>query len=406
MEELVERVLEHEAEATPPGEVEDVSVAVVGVGERGTGRLTGIGRRLGAEAFVGQTPSGVDAFGVDLPGETAAPGWEPTGRHVVERLERADRGADVRLSPEETDRLRRFVGSELDGYDTVVLAVDGTDRAAVPVASNVAAAFRGGPHGPTFVVPTFPAGDPPERLLAAEHGWLPDTRDRFGPDAVVPVEHGRATELGAVGSGGVPTAEDTDRPAVERVAESVTAALAEALGTRTMFGTLAGDLHHLRGRAVVHVGRRAHPDDLVDAEALVADALATPLAGTPADWEDGGAWLSHLRTPCVRDADIEAVPVRVGEALAERTGVAPGDRPVDRGSYRMTGTDPNELFLFRFERPDDGGEPGAVLGPDDDGRLCREDRRPVAEYDDPAAFTFEEPEDGDDEVDRGLDVVR
>lgn len=424
MQDIVESALCDHREGQPPGEVEYVSVAVVGVGAVGAGRLTGVGRRLRDDAFVGQVPDDVDAVGVDLPGEeTTVEGWEPAAWHVVERLDRADRGEAVRLGPEGTDRLRRFAGDELDRYDALVLAVDGTDRAAVSVAADLAAAFRGGLHGPTFVVPTFPAEDPPPDLVDPETGWLADSRSQFGPDAVVPVEHGRASELppvpgaptdgsttGAAPDGTGPTTTASDRPVVERVAEAVTASLAEALGTRTQFGTLAGDLHHLRGRVTVHVGRRHHPEGSIDAEALVEEAIARPLSEPPADWESGGAWLAHLRTPCPADGLVEAVPERVGAVLAGRTGVPAAERPAGLESYRLTATDTNALFLFRVEGVDRGRvppEPENAL--DDDETLAEflEGRPTAQDYDEVADFGTGTDEGADDDrFDGGLDVVR
>lgn len=421
MEDIVERVLaaeEDEDRGTPPEEVQDVSVAVVGVGRTGTGRLPGVCRRLGSEAFVGQQPDGIGAFGIDLPGESHDPDWEPAGWHVVERLdgsgrpdgeerlersERLDRDgqrAATALPPVETDRLRGFVGSELDPYDTLVLAIDGTDRAAVSVAGDLAAAFRGGAFGPVFVVPTVPAADPPARLLAAERGTAPDTRPAFGPDVVVPVEQGRATELTPPPRG--PLAADSPTDPVERAAETVTAGLVEALGTRTMFGSLADDLLHLRGRVIPHVGRRPAPERLADAEALVAAMLATPLAGTPAEWEPGGAWLSHLRTPSAADSHAEAVGYHLGSALHDRTGVDPADRPAELESYRLTDTAHEELILFRFEQPD-SVESEQSIGPSDDRRGHGDRRRSIVDQEE--TVTFEE-EYGDTEIDGGLDVVR
>lgn len=352
MRDIVEEALS-EREGTPPGEVQSVRVAVVGVGAAGAGRLAGVGRRLRDDAFVSQVPWDIDAVVVDLPDEeTTLTDWEPAARHTVERLDRAERGGRVELTPEGTDRMRRFAGDRLAPYDAVVLTVDGTDRAAVSVGCDLAAAFRGGTVAPMFAVATFPADDPPSRLVGAEDGWLPDTRSRFGPDAVVPVEHGRATEVlpGRPADGGGPGA---PRDSVETVATDVTAALAEALGTRTQFGSLAGDLHRLRGRVQVHVGRQ--PGDFGSDDAgLVADALATPLAEVPTDWNRGGAWLGHLRTPSVEDEAIDAVMDRGGDLLAERSGVDTSERPAEFRSYRLTATGAHELFLFRAEGSDDG----------------------------------------------------
>lgn len=347
MRDIVEEVLSGE-DGTPPGEVQSVRVAVIGVGAAGAERLAGVGRRLRDDAFVGQVPTDIDAVVVDLPGdETTLADWEPAARHTVERLDRAERGDRVELAPEETDRMRRFAADRLTPYDAVVLTVDGTDRAAVSVGCDLAAAFRGGIAEPAFAVATFPAEDPPSRLVGAEGGWLPDMRSRFGPDAVVPIEHGRATELA---SGQPPDASGPGAPRdpVETVATDVTAALAEALGTRTQFGSLAGELHHLRGRVQVHVGRQPAPHE-IDESGLVADALATPLAGVPADWHRGGAWLGHLRTPSPEDEAIDAVMHQAGELLAERSGVDPGERPAELRSYRLTATGSHELFLFRVE---------------------------------------------------------
>jgi hypothetical protein len=167
-----------------------------------------------------------------------------------------------------------------------------------------------------------------------------------------------------------------------------------------MFGSLAEDLHHLRGRVIPHVGRRPAPERLADAEALVAETLATPLAGRPADWDPGGPWLSHLRTPSAADSHADAVVHHVGSALHDRTGVDPDARPVERGSYRLTGTAHEELLLFRFERPAPV-ESETILGPSDDRRCHGNDRRSLV---DGESVTFE-AEYADDEID-GLDVVR
>ncbi|WP_254830007.1 hypothetical protein [Haloglomus salinum] len=361
MRDIVEEVLEGDGEATPPGEVQDVQVAVVGIGAAGTDRLTGIGRRLRGDAFTGQVPTDVDAVGVDLPGEeTTVTDWEPAAWHVVESLNRPDRGGRPQLTLAAADRLQRFCSDELARYDVLVATVDGTDPAAVAVAADLAATFRGGVASPAVCVPTVEAADPPTPLLGAESGWLPDTRDRFGPDAVVPVEHGRATEVAAGESGGrgpLAAATETTDDTVERVAEAVTAALAEALGTRVQFGSLADDLHRFRGRVVAHVGR----DDeglSPDAEALAGDALATPVSGEPPDWRPGGPVLAHLRSHSPNDAAIDAAIDAGVDALdgadgRGEVGGTAGDARTTFRSYRHTATRMHELFLFRIERPDE-----------------------------------------------------
>lgn len=417
MEDIVGRALRAERNdgirsgSTGAGEDREVRVAVVGVGATGADRLTGIGRRLGAVPAPGRVPETVDAFGVDLPGEeTTAEGFDPAGWHTVERLERAGLGDEPRLPPDATDRLRGFVRDRVDPYDTVVLAVDGTDGDAVTVASNLAAAFRGGPANPTFAVPTFPAGNAPGKLLAPEVGTGTGHRDRFGPDAVVPVEYGRATELAADtegerdGSGAPrPLATDRERGAVEHAAEAVTAALAGALALGDRFGCLVDDLHQLRGRVVPHVGRRPAPDDRLEPSALVEDAVRTPLADPPAEWTPGGARLSHLRTPSTRDASVDAVQHRVGETLADPTGFERGDRPAAVESRRVTVGGPNELFLFRFERREDG-----TTTPDDPvERAASGDHPPVVECGGfPESELDEDTSGTDDESEGGLDVVR
>jgi len=403
MRDIVEEVLEGEGEATPPGEVQDVQVAVVGVGAAGAGRLTGIGRRLRGDAFAGQVPTDVDAVGVDLPSEeTQVEEWEPTAWHVVESLERPSRGGRPHLTLESAGRLQRFCGDELARYDVLVAAVDGTDPAAVTVAANLAATFRGGIASPAVCVPTIEAANPPAPLLEAESGWLPDTRDRFGPDAVVPVEHGRATELAPGGHderGPLAGATDTTDDPVERVAEDVTAALAEALGTRTQFGSLADDLHRFRGRVVAHVGRDEE-HRAIDAEALAGDTLATPVSSEPSDWRAGGPVLAHLRSHSPNDAAIDAAIDTARDALDEAEGEGDGaeDGKVDRdgtedgetgdtratlSSYRLTATRTHELFLFRVERPDEP-EP---------------ERLPHVEFDD------DDLDDDDDLFTRGEDPV-
>lgn len=393
MRDIVEEVLSGEG-GTPPGEVQNVRVAVIGVGAAGAGRLTGVGRRLRDDAFVGQVPTDIDAVVVDLPGdETSLADWEPAARHTVERLDRAERGDRVELAPEETDRMRRFAGDRLAPYDAVVLTVDATDRAAVSVGCDLAAAFRGGIAEPAVAVATFPAEDTPSRLVGAEGGWLPDTRSRFGPDAVVPIEHGRATELAAEQPPDA-SAPGAPRDPVEAVATDVTAALAEALGTRTQFGSLADDRHHLRGRVQVHVGRQPDSHE-IDESGLVADALATPLARVPADWHRGGAWLGHLRTPSPEDEAIAAVMDRAGARLAERSGVDSGERPAELRSYRLTATGSHELFLFRVEAADEtADDPGSHVEDGEDWTALVQE-------------ALEAEEDADDGPgDGGLDVVR
>ncbi|WP_276260732.1 hypothetical protein [Haloglomus litoreum] len=403
MRDIVEEVLSRGDQRTPPGEVQDVRVAVVGVGRRGVGRLSGIGRRLRDEAFSGQVPTDIDAVGVDLPGEeTSVEDWTPTAWHVVESLERPDRDGRPHLTPAATDRLRRFAGDELDRYDVLVEAADGTDPAAVSVASDLAAAFRGGIASPVICVPTVAPENPPAPLLGAESGWLPDTRDRFGPDAVVPVEHGRATEVvaGEACDRG-PLATGGEDP-VERVAEDVTAALAGALGTRTQFESLADDLHHLRGRVIAHVGR----DDegpRIDADALAGDALATPVSDEPPEWRPGGPWLAHLRTPDPDDDDIDAAVEAAGAALDDAADIDGGDRPATLRSYRLTERGPHGLFLFRVEAPEEPeGEPLPHI--DWNGT----DRADV----DLGRESLEDPDEGEtangaaDEAGSGLDVVR
>jgi hypothetical protein len=421
MRDIVEEVLETEGEGRPPGRVRDVRVAVVGIGPAGTGRLPGIGRRLRDESFAGQVPIDIDAVTVDLPGdESTVEGWDPAARHTIERLDRGRRTDRVRLGPEATRRLRRFGGDGLAEYDALVLAIDGTDPAAVSVCGDLAAAFRGGIASPVVAVPTVLAESPPEILLGDEEGWLSEARADFGPDAVVPIEHGRAAELagGAAAPGDdttrLPDGESAEGPPcnpsgqggpVERAATDVTAALAEALGTRTQFGSLADDLHHLRGRVTVHVGRVEGRG--VDAESLVADALATPLSSTPAAWDPGGAWLAHLRSTSPADDDIEAVMAGVRSSLAERTGVGLPERPAELRSYRLAAADPHELFLFRTERP---GEPNREPFP----------HAEAAEVSFDGAFESDDEVwsdgratglgngDGDDEDtgDGGLDVIR
>jgi hypothetical protein len=421
MRDIVEEVLGTEGERRPPGLVRDVRVAVVGIGPAGTGRLPGIGRRLRDESFVGQMPTDIDAVTVDLPGdESTVDGWDPAARHTIERLDRGHRTDRVRLGPEATRRLRRFGGDGLGEYDALVVALDGTDPAAVSVSGDLAAAFRGGIASPVVAVPTFPAESPPETLLGDEDGWLSEARADFGPDAVVPIEHGRAAEL--AGSPAAPGDDTTRRPdgepaeapprspgsrdgSVERAATDVTAALAEALGTRAQFGSLADDLHHLRGRMTVHVGRVEGRD--VDAESLVADALATPLSSTPGAWDPGGAWLAHLRSTSPEDDDIEAVMTGVRSSLAGRTGVGLAERPAELRSYRLAATDPHELFLFRTERP---GEPDREPLPCVEGADVSFDE--AFEVDDEAggdgSATGLGSGDGDDgdSGDGGLDVIR
>jgi hypothetical protein len=409
MRDIVEEVLGGKAEGTPPGEVQDIQVAVVGIGAAGAGRLTGIGRRLRGDAFAGQVPTDVDAVGVDLPGEeTQVEEWEPAAWHVVESLERPGRGGRPHLSLEGADRLQRFCSDELGRYDVLVEAVDGTDPAAVTVAANLAATFRGGIASPAICVPTIEAADPPAPLLEAESGWLPDVRDRFGPDAVVPVEHGRATELAAGGRDeGAPLTTDTADGPVERVAEDVTAALVEALGTRAQFGSLAADLHRVRGRVVAHVGRDEE-SRAIDAEALAGGALATPVSSEPSDWRAGGPLLAHLRSHSPNDAAIDTAIQTARAALDEAEGgeVEGAGDGAEGGevddirttlpSYRLTATRTHELFLFRVERPDEP-EP---------------ERLPHVEFDDDLdddedLFTRGE-DDVTDEFDtgNGLDVVR
>lgn len=353
MRDIVDEVLS-KGEGTPPEAVQDVRVAVVGVGTAGAGRLTGVGRRLRDEAFVGQVPTDVDAVVVDLPGdETTLADWAPAARHTVERLDRPQRGDRVELTPEETDRMRRFAGDRLEPYDAVVLTLDATDRAAVSAGCDLAAAYRGGIVEPVFAVATFAAEDPPSRLVGAEGGWLPDTRSRFGPDAVVPVQHGRATELSERASDGSGPGASGDP--IETAATDVTAALAEALGTRVQFGSLADDLHRLRGRMQVHVGRQSG-SQRIEPAALVENAVATPLSGSPAGWRQGGPWLAHLRSPSPEDEAIDAVMDRTGELLADRSGVDPADRPAALCSYRHRATEPHELFLFRVEGAGDSDD--------------------------------------------------
>jgi hypothetical protein len=396
MRDIVEEVLST-GEGTPPGEVQSVRVAVVGVGTAGAGRLAGVGRRLRHDAVVGQVPWDIDAVVVDLPGDGTTPtDWEPAARHTVERLDRADRGDRVELTPEETDRMRRFAGDRLAPYDAVVLTLDGTDRTAVPVGCDLAAAFRGGIAEPVVAVATFPAEDPPSRLAGAEGGWLPDTRSRFGPDAVVPIEHGRVTELvpertsDANGPG-------ASRDPVEAVATDVTAALAEALGTRTQFGSLADDIHRLRGRVQVHVGRQPGPHE-IDDSALVADALATPLAGIPADWRRSGTWLGHLRTHSAEDEAADAVMERISALLTERTGIDPCNRPAALRSYRLTETGVHELFLLRVEGTDEpDGDPVPQVEAEEDMAAA------VAEALESEDWADERESDDDY---GGLDVIR
>jgi len=398
MRDIVEEVLGTEGEGTPPGEVQDIQVAVVGIGAAGAGRLTGIGRRLRGDAFTGQAPTDVDAVGVDLPGEeTTVTDWEPAAWHVVESLERPGRGGRPHLTLAAADRIQRFCTDELARYDVLVAAVDGTDPAAVTVAADLAAAFRGGIAGPAVCVPTIEAANPPAPLLGAESGWLPDTRDRFGPDAVVPVEHGRAREVAAGGRderGPLAAATETADDPVERVAEAVTAALAEALGTRVQFGSLADDLHRFRGRVVAHVGRDGE-SRAIDAEALAGDALATPASSAPSDWRAGGPVLAHLRSHSPNDAAIDAAIDTARAALDEAEsgkveGAGDGAEDGEAGdarttlrSYRHTATRPHELFLFRVERPDEP-EP---------------ERLPHVEFDD------DDLDDDDDLFTRGEDAV-
>jgi len=358
MRDIVEEAL-RSGDGPPPDEVRSVRVAVVGVGAAGADRLAGVARRLRDEAFVGQIPTDIDAVAVDLPGAVpTVTGWMLAARHAVERFDRA-RGGRPALPLEATERLRRFGGDGLAGYDALVLALDGTDRAAVSAAGALAAAFRGGPNHPVIAVPTVPADAPPQRPLGAADGSRTGMRVPFGPDAVVPVEGGRASERRPSGSGDGPL--DAARDPAETVATDVTAALAEALGTRTQFGSPADDLHHLRGRVTVHVGRRRGP---LDAGELVADALSTPLSGRPLDRRDGGAWLGHLRTTTPEDADIDAVMNEVGTRLADLTGVGRAERPAGLASYRLAATEPHELFLFRAERPDAPDDRSAATGTD------------------------------------------
>jgi hypothetical protein len=201
-----------------------------------------------------------------------------------------------------------------------------------------------------------------------------------------------------------PLATGTTGDPVERVAEDVTAALAEALGTRVQFGSLADDLHHLRGRIVAHVGRDDEGPRL-DGDALAGDALAAPVSGEPPEWRPGGALLAHLRTPDPEDEGIDAAIEAAGATLDDAADGDGGDRPATLRSYRLTERVPHELFLFRIEapeEPDDEPLPHIDWSGTDraDIDLGRESLA------DPDAGGAVDGDGAGDGADSGLDVVR